>query len=195
MLKPVRTVAPAADLFDLATIKAHCRIETDEDDTLLATYRDAATRHLDGWSGILGRCLVNQTWRIALADWPACGDIRLPFPDVSSVTVTYYDTDNAEQTVNAALYELLEDERGGIVRFLDAFTQPGVYGDRTDAVRVTLVAGYGAAASAVPAPIVVAAMMLTAHWYASREAAAAGAMQTVPLAVETLTTPYRHGRI
>ena len=61
MLPPVRTVVPSVDdpLLTTAEAKAHCRVDTSDDDTLIASLVKAATAHLDGWSGILGRCLVS----------------------------------------------------------------------------------------------------------------------------------------
>ena len=189
MFRPVRTVAPATALVSLDEVKAHCRVDFDDDDAMLGALTQAATDFLDGWTGILGRCLISQTWRIDVYDW--VGDIRMPFPDVQSVTVKYFDADNAEQTVSSSLYELLEDHRGSFVRFLDAFTEPAIYDDRSDAIQITLVAGYGDNISDVPQAIRQAALLLIGHWYESREAVSAGAMKEVPMAVDALTKIYR----
>lgn len=192
MLAPVRTGPPAA-LLDLTEVKAFCRVDFDDDDTILSALMQAAVDHLDGWSGVMGRCLVEQDWRVDQADWT--DTIRLPFPDVSSVTVKYFDTDNTEQTVASSLYELLTDARGSYVHFLDDFTAPDVYDDRSDAVRVTFTAGFGDA-DAVPDAIKIAAMMLVAHWYENREAVAMNVTpNTVPMAVDSLIAPYRYLRV
>lgn len=158
-----------------------------EDNTLVQSLIQAATDHVDGYAGILGRCLINQTWRVDVGGWPGCREIRLPFPDVSAIdSVKYFDADNAEQTVTGTLYERIEDERGSIVRFLGDFSASAVYDDRTDTVRVTFTAGYGAAAADVPQAIRVAIMMLAAHWYNNREG-----QGEIPPAVMALLTPFR----
>lgn len=190
MLRPVLTVPPAVPLVSLGDIKAHCRVDDTDSDILLQLLVQAATDHLDGWSGILGRCLVNQTWRVDCSDWPF-GDLRLPFPNVSSVSVAYFDADNAAQTLASTKYELLEDARGAFIRWTDTMDSPSVYDDRSDGVQVTLVAGYGAAATAVPQAIVHAAMMHAGHLFENREAVAEGAMAPLPLAHEALIAPYR----
>lgn len=191
MLRPVRTQAPSEALLALADVKAHCRVDFSDDDPLLTALIQAATDHLDGWSGVLGRCLVSQEWRVDLCAWPAKGVIRLPFPDVSSVTVKYFDADNQEVTVASSLYQRLEDERGSFIHFLDDFTFPTVYDDRSDAVQVTFTAGYGDAAD-VPQAIKHAALFLIAHWYENREAATVGVTPDVlPMAVDALIAPYR----
>lgn len=195
MLKPVRTSAPSTAPVSVADAKAHCDVTYSDDDDLFTALIEAATAHLDGWTGILGRCLVTQSWQVSFYDWPASGDIRLPFPDVSAITsVKYYDTDNAEQTVSSSLYELIEDERGAIVRFLDSFTSPSVYDDRTDAVNIVFVAGYGAA-SAVPGAITTAIKMMVANWYETREATTPQQMTEVPMGAQMLLAPYRRGLI
>lgn len=190
MLRPVRTGAPSEALLTLEEVKAHCRVDFSDDDALLTSLIQAATDHLDGWSGVLGRCLVNQNWRIDLPDWPASRCIRLPFPDVSNVTVKYFDADNQEITVAPSLYETVEDERGVLVRLLDSFTAPTAYDDRSGAVRIEFTAGYGAAAD-VPQSIKIAALLLIGHWYEHREGAEGKDVRSVPLAVDRLITPLR----
>lgn len=195
--QPRRTVAPAVDMVSTAELKLHCRIEQDdnEDDALLASLISAAIGYLDGLSGISGRCLVNQTWQQGFSCWPGRGVLRLPFPDVSSVTLTYYDADNAEQTVSSPLYEITEDAISSQIRFLDSFTAPSLTSDRAFPITATMVAGYGATAASVPAPIRTAAMMLAAHMYEHREAVAADQMSEPPFAVSALVGPYRRNRI
>lgn len=186
-LRPVLVTAPAAPVITAAEVKAHAAVDTTDDDTMLGALVDAAIAHVDGYTGILGRCLVNQSWRVDLADWPCGGLIRLPFPDVSAITsIKYYDEDNAEQTIDDANYQRVEDARGHLVRMVDDFAAPAVYDDRLDAVRVTFVAGYGAAADDVPAAIRVALWMLAAHWYSNREG-----QGEVPPHVMSLLAPYR----
>lgn len=194
MMRPVRVTAPAVPLVTLSEAKAQARVEHSDEDTLISGLISAATAHLDGWSGVLGRCLVNQTWRQDVDAWGET--LRLPFPDVSSVTLTYRDADDAEQTVAAAGYELLEDERGAYLAWRDAFARPSVSGDRAAPISVEMVAGYGAAASDVPQAIRHAALLLVSHLYEHREAVMAGvSLAVTPLAVASLIDPYRRARI
>ena len=194
MLRPVRTVAPTVDLVTLDEVKARLRItDSDQDDVIIGLI-DAVTAHMDGYSGILGRCLLNQTWRQDFRFWPA-GSICLPFPDVSSVTVTYFDADNAEQTLASSRYELLENARGSFVHFLDAFTAPTLYDDRSDAVQVTMVAGYGVTAASVPASIRTAAILMIGHLYEHREASTMDSLERLPMGVDSLLRPHRRVRL
>jgi uncharacterized phiE125 gp8 family phage protein len=190
MLAPVRTTAPAETPVSLDEAKAHCRVDHDDDNAVITTLIAAAAAYVDGWTGVLGRCLVDQTWRISFRDLTAqC--IRLPFPNVSTATVTYYDTDNAEQTVAAGDFTILADACGSFIRFDDSFAVPSLYDDRLDAVQVEFTAGYGDAAD-VPAAIKAAILLLVGHYYENREASVIGAsVENLPMGVDALLAPYR----
>jgi len=187
--RPTRTVAPAADLLDLATVKTHLRVDGTDEDALISALIGAVTAHLDGYAGILGRCLINQTWVMLEDEFEA--SIDLPFPDVSSVTLQYYDAANTLQTVASGNYQVLERDTGSVIELYSNYTTPAVYAYREDVVKVTLIAGYGTAASDVPASILAAALLLVGHWFENREAVNIGNITSeLPLAVRALLAPY-----
>jgi uncharacterized phiE125 gp8 family phage protein len=192
MQKPTRTAAPGETPVTLAEARDHLNMTSTSKDALISIYIEAATAHLDGWSGILGRCMVTQTWRLDLDCFPAC-DIRLPFPDVQSVTVAYTDEAGATQTLASSNYHLVQDERGSALMLADGAAWPG-----TDvipnAVRVTMVCGYGAAA-AVPAALKAAVLLHVGHLFANREAVGDGGLAALPLAHDALIAPYRRRAI
>ena len=189
MLRPVQIAAPAEAPVSLGEAKAHLNVDHDDDDTLITSLVGAAVAHLDGHAGVLGRCLVNQQWRQDYRDWHWFH--RLPFPDVSAVTVKYQDADNQEQTVSSALYELIEDARGALVSFRDVFTKPGLYDDMIAPVNITLTAGFGAADD-VPQALKQAILLLVGHWYENREAVNIGNITTeLPMAVNAPISPFR----
>lgn len=192
MLRPVRVTPPAGGpIVTLDEIKRHCRVDGTDSDLLLPALVQAATDHLDGWSGILGRCLVSQEWRLDVGEWPACGKVRLPFPDVSSVAIKYSDADNADQTVSSSLYDRFEDERSAVVAFRSGFSAPALQADRPDPVRVTFTAGFGDI-TAVPQALKVAISLLAAHWFENREAVNIGNITSaVPMGFAQIVEPYR----
>lgn len=163
-MKPILVTPPAELPVSLAEAKAAARVDFEDDDTSIDAYLAAAVAHLDGYSGILGRCLVTQTWRQGFRNWAP--RLRLPFPDVDaeSVAVTYFDAEAVEQTVAPALYEVVEGHLGAEVVFKDAFSAPSLGTDLEARVLVAFEAGYGAAAD-VPADIKLAIKALTRHWY------------------------------
>lgn len=189
MYRPVLVTPPASQPVTMEQAKRQVRAEdfTDDDDLLEALVK-AATSHLDGWTGILGRCLITQTWRQDFDGFCRC--MRLPlFPVASIASVTHLDAADATQTVSPSAYALLNDDAGAFVRFADAFAFPATSAKRP-AVAITYVAGAESASEALQHAI----LMLVGHWYANRESVSAVAMQSLPQAVDALIAPYRRIR-
>jgi uncharacterized phiE125 gp8 family phage protein len=187
MLSPVRVTAPVATPVSLDEIKAFLRIDHADDDELLTTLIQAATDHFDGWSGILGRALVTQSWRVDLWCWPVSRDLTLPLLPVQSITsVVYSDSDNADQSFAAGNYQLYAGPIGPFLRLGDGVAWPLVY-TKPDAVRVTFVAGYGAPA-AVPEAIKLAIKFHVENAYDGHDDARERAMYS-------LVEPFRARRI
>lgn len=190
-LSPILVTPPGVKPISLAEAKAHCHVDHADEDPLIDKLIDASTAHLDGWRGILGRCIVNQTWKLNLEGF--CDDeILLPLGDHVSITsVKYRDSANTQQTLSTAYYSGFQSERGPVVVLNTGYSWPTTY-DREDAVEITWVAGFGATAASVPAAIRHAQLMLIAHWYDNRSAVAIGdPAMPMPLAVEALLAPYR----
>ena len=187
MLAPVRTVPPASEPVTLTEAKLHCGVDHDEHDDLIEGLISAATEHLDGYTGILGRALVTQTWR---QDFGGFGSkLRLPVAPVASVSgVTYRDGENEQQTLSTSIYTLFVDAAGPFVALQPDQDWPGAYA-RPDAVSVTFVAGV--AADDVPRPIKQSILLMVGHWYANREAVGPGDLKELPMAVDGLLRPYR----
>lgn len=195
MLNPVRTAAPdpSKPLLSLAECKQFLRIDHADDDSSIEAFRDAVTAYLDGLSGILGRALINQTWKVNLCAWPRLA-IRLPFSPVSAITsIKYWDTatPSVQQTVSASNYSLLEDALSPFVKFVPAFSAPALY-DREDAIEVLFVAGYGADSTSVPAAIKAAALLMIGHLFEHREDVVIGETAVpLPLSSNALLAPFR----
>ena len=179
MIAP-QLVTPPAELLTLPEVKAHLRIDGSYEDTFLSGLVAGAAAWLDGWNGVLGRCILTQTWATRHA---ALEDLDLPFPDVVSAVVTYLDAAGATQTVTPTDYRVRTECGRGRLIFADGYSAPTLLAGRDDAVTVSAV--YGRADA--PAPLKVAAMMLVADWYKNRE----GAGVNVPHAVNALIAPWR----
>mgnify|MGYP003649325872 CR=1 FL=1 len=184
-LAPVRTAAPSLEPVTLAEVKTHLRVDHTDEDDYIAALISAAIEQLEGHVGILGgRALVNQSWRQDFGGFAA--DLRLSLSPLVSVTsVTYYDADNAQQTLAASVYQAFDDALGPYLATAPGESWPSAYG-RVDAVSVTFVAGYGATAASVPAPIRAAIMLAVGNWYDER----GGALDMPPAAI-ALVRPYR----
>lgn len=194
MYSPTLVTPPAIKPVTVEYVKKHSLIDHDEQDDVIDLLIDAATTHLDGWTGILGRALCEQTWRQDYDDFASC--LRLPLgPVVSVEAVTYIDTDGIEQTVDEADYTLRTDSLGSYVEFGCEYSFPSL-NSANAAVSVEFVAGYPVTDGAWtgPAAIKHAIMLLVAHWFENREAVLTGqsaAAVALPLGVDALLAPYR----
>ena len=180
MLKPVLITPPKKLPVSVSELKPHVRADSDDDDAVLQFMLSAATAKLDGYDGITGRALMQQTWA---QSWPGfCSDVlRLALAPLQSVTsVTYFDSADAPQTVSAANYRVHTDARGAYVKLKSGLSWPST-ADRDDAVTVTYVCGAATAADVDP-KIKQAIRLLAAHFYENREGIMAGAQPIeVPL--------------
>lgn len=179
MFTLTRITAPAAVPITLAEAKAQLRVDHDDEDLLIQHSIDAATAWLDGPAGILGRCLVTQSWQMDLD--ALTGPILLPFPDSEIDSAVFTDAAGVDLDYHIAL----QDQRL-LLRPLAGFRRPAA---------ITFTAGYGAPAD-VPAAIRQAMLLLIAHWYEHREAVSLGASPSaLPMAVDALLAPYRRIRL
>lgn len=188
MHAPVLVTPPAAAPISLDEVKAQIRADGADEDALLTILIAAAVAYLDGWSGILGRCLVTQTWSRSFDDFSRC--MRLPMPASAISSIEVLASDGTPSTVLASNYTLQDDELGSLVRFKDSYSFPSdLY--ETKAVSVTFTAGFGAAA-AVPADLKIAMLMLIGHWFANRETVNIGNItSSLPFGFDAMVSKYR----
>jgi uncharacterized phiE125 gp8 family phage protein len=182
-MEPRLITAPTNPAVFLEAFKSLTRVEHPDEDGLIANYLDAATKHVEGWNGVLGKALITQTWQFDFDCFPSVRRLDLPFGPVQSVTVLYSDADNTEQTQAASRYALHEDEHGPFL-WLDKGQDswPDTY-DRQDAVRITAVLGYGDNPTDIPGHVRLAIMHIAAHWLKHREPMTTGAEpKQLPLA-------------
>lgn len=158
----IRLTAPASLPVTNAEAKLHLRVDFDEDDAAIEGFIRAATEHLDGRDGVLGRCLITHVWRLTLDRFTP--SIVLPLPPCQSVEeVTYTDDTGNSQTFTAFHVEGL----GGVdgARLLPVSRWPS----GTD-INIIFTAGYGDTPEDVPAPIRQAILTRACQFYDTRDA-------------------------
>lgn len=188
MQAPRLITGPSVSAMDSFTFDAHARLgHPDDGNVISAVYLPAAVQRFDGWSGILKRALVTQTWAVSFPAFSAF--MRLPLGPVQSVSsVAYFDNDNATQTADASSYRLHRDAIGDYIVPVDSW--PSTY-SRDDAVTVEWVAGYGDTASSVPAPIRSAILLTASHLYENREDSIIGVQSMpIPMGAQHLVAPF-----
>ncbi|MCR6734449.1 MAG: phage head-tail connector protein [Afipia sp.] len=198
MYRPVLVTPPTIKPVTLTEAKAWLDIGYTDKDTVITGLIGAATAHLDGWTGILGRCLCEQTWRQDFDDFRSC--LRLPlFPVISITSVKYTDTIGAEQTIPSENYTLKNDDLGAYVEFISSYSFPSL-NTESAAVRVTYLAGYADIAgtpktSSVPDDIKNAIALLVRQWFDNPSAVNVGNIVTpMPQGVDALLAKYRRPR-
>ena len=181
-----RTVDPTVEPVSLAEAKLHCRVDIDDDDGYLETLVVAARENIEN---LIKRQCINATWVLGLSSIPST--IVCPRPPLSSVTsITYLDTDGVRQTLSTDVYDAHIEDEPGVIALKDGQSWPSIRSER-NSVEVTYVAGYGAAATSVPASLKHAIKLLVGHWYVNREQVITGTIiQQFPFAVEALLAGY-----
>lgn len=175
-------VPPSTPAVTLAEAKEHLRVTHSAEDSAITALVAAATAHLDGANGVLGRAIMPQSYDLLLDRFPS-GAIKLPVGPVVSVTgVWRTDDEGDEELVPAEDYEVDAGERDGWI--VPVSSWPSTM-ETINSVRVRWVAGTGC-----PTPVRMAILLLVGHWYENREAVGAAASE-LPLGVSALISPWR----
>ncbi|QQQ19830.1 phage head-tail connector protein [Brevundimonas vitis] len=183
---PVRTSAPSATPVSVAEAKAHLRVDHSDDDTLIGLLINAATSELDGWTGILGRALVTQSWSQTFDGFES--RLRLPLPAATVASVAYVAADGDTQTMDGADYVLRHDALGSFVETSFDVSWPSTRA-QSGAVTVTFTAG--TAAADVPGALKAALLLRVGDLYANREAGVDGSAIAINPTIHVLIAPFR----
>lgn len=170
-MRLIRVLPPASPPVTLAQAKAQLRVDGDDADLRIAGLIDAAVDHLDGYRGVLGRCMVTQTWR---AEIDSLGErLSLPFPDTTIVSAEF--TDALAGTLAWVWHEALA---APALIPEDGWGRP---------VAVTFTAGFGAPAE-VPMALKQAVLIMVEHLHDDP-------LAPLPPSFGELIAPYRWRRV
>ena len=181
----VRTVAPTVNPVTRAEASAWCKVPADitaDNDLIDALVLSA----VDRCERVAGRSLITQTWRLTLDSftdaeaqragllWWDVGKgwwvIELPRPPLIAVSsLAYVDTAGDSQTLGSTLYQVDAEHEPGRVMPAHGQVWPSTRSQTRNAVTITWTAGYGAAASSVPAEIKDRLRAYIAYCYEHRE--------------------------
>jgi hypothetical protein len=201
-----RTVGPAVEPVTLAEAKAALRVDGSEEDAYINTAISVAREWAEEFTN---RALHTQTW-VATFDsglltksryfscpssnrlfslLPDSGLVELPRPPLQSVTsVTYIDSDGAEQTLSTANYTVDILSAPGRIQFTDMPNIKAVL----NALKITYVAGYGDTAGTEPSRFKQAVLYMVNHFYENRLPVVQGPISsTVDMTAEWLLKDLR----
>lgn len=134
--------APTFEPVSIDDMRNHCRISTNDEDSLLRIYLSAARSWVEAYTQ---RALCTQTWQLSLSGLPY--EIQLPrAAPLQTVTfLKYYDSDNTLTTWNSSNYLLPAFHEPALLMPTQAATIPSLYA-REDAVQIEYIAGYATGA-------------------------------------------------
>jgi uncharacterized phiE125 gp8 family phage protein len=158
------TTAPATEPISLSEAKSQCRIESSftDDDTWLNTAIQVVREQAEG---LTNRAIIDQTITMVADGFD--GGFEVPQPPLGSVTsITYYDEDNALQTLATSEYQVNNYAEPAIISPAYEATWPATY-SRFDAVKVVFQSGY-ANAAAVPTSLKQGMLMMLTDLYDNR---------------------------
>jgi uncharacterized phiE125 gp8 family phage protein len=163
-----RTAAPAVEPVTLTEAKAHCRVDSTADDTLLTNLIVAARELVEDY---IDRSLVTQRLVMTLDQFPP--EIELPRPPMSdsgtttAVTVTYTVNQTGQTTtLSTTEYRVDRNSTPGVLRNLYGGTWPSNLDD-PNSITVTWWAGYGSSGD-VPQRVKSAVLMTILELYEKR---------------------------
>lgn len=181
---------PSAEPVTVAELKTHLRISGSDEDTYLEGLITEARQEIEDATGI---AFITQTWQLTLDRWPAAREdwwdgereahinvlydgnrqnyasVRLPrYPLQNVTTINVYDEDGSATAVNIAdVFDIDTQQIRGRLTIKRGATWP-IALRASNAIEITYVAGYGAAASALPAPLKRAVRQMAGYMYEHR---------------------------
>jgi len=173
-MTPYLVTAPDALPVTLAAMKLHLRVEHGHEDALIEETQAGAVAFLDAWGGVLGRCIMPQTWAV---DVTGPGPHLLPFPDASNIA--------AESGGDALSVDVARTAKGQCVTVSDA----------GDGQAVTITAVYGLSSERLSAAQSLI-KLIVGNWYENRQAVIVGPSPSeLPMAASALISALRWRRV
>jgi uncharacterized phiE125 gp8 family phage protein len=181
--------APTLEPVTLAEAKLHLKLDSDTtDDTLVTALIQAAREQAEKYTG---RAFIEQVWEYMMDEFGE-EEIELPNPPLISVsTITYTDGNNVTQTLSTSVYGVNTYDEPGEVYLKFNQIWPIVL-DVENSICITYKAGYGTAATSVPASIRAAILLIIGHLYANRENVVVGRTPAeLPQGAQSLLDPFK----
>lgn len=181
--------APEVEPITDAEIREHLHIDSGDGSALVNTYINAAVDYCEKFQN---RVYIEQIWYLTLDDFPRYDVIPIPLPPLMSVSsVTYYGTGGTSNTMTTTSYIVDTASSPGRLSLAYGESWPSIDMRPVNGVVVKFTAGYGSAATSVPAFVKQAIKLLVGHWYEHREDTDIKLLQNIPAGVESLLTYER----
>jgi uncharacterized phiE125 gp8 family phage protein len=157
-------VSSEADLpLDLNFLRDYLKIDNTSEDDLLTAFLQTATKCFED---ITNRTVITKTYKVLLDCWFYCFEIKKSVLQ-EILSVTYFDADGVEQTVDSSDYYVTESATYSKLVFIDGFEFPALRGRLQD-ITINFKVGYGDDACSIPNDIKTALMAHVAAMYFNR---------------------------
>jgi len=181
--------APSIEPITLTEAKAHLRVETTADDTLITSLILQARQMAETYTGIT---FIDTTWNVFIDDWPVIYNeawwtgirelpidydnknsfIEIPLSPLRSVThIKTYDNADASTTIASTEYQVSSyagvTPKKGRITLRDGATWP-TFERNADGIEIQFVSGYGTATTDIPETIRQALLIDIAFRYENR---------------------------
>jgi uncharacterized phiE125 gp8 family phage protein len=177
---------PEVEVLSLAEVKAHLRLVDESEDLYLTGLIATAREHLERDLGI---CLIDQTWRLYLDEWPKGGVVKITrFPIQSIERLVIYDAEGAAIEVTQGGH-VLRRHKSPSEMLLDGAAKTLFTGNGAE---LDFRAGFGEAPTDVPDGLKRAMLLHIAHMFAFRGVATVEEQPlSIPPSYERLIAPFR----
>lgn len=184
--------APALTPVTLSETKEHLNELTNDNNVAIQSLIEAATAYFDGPNGALSKALIDQTWDLSV-DRADANVICLPLTPVSSIAaITYFDIDDAVQTLDVNDFRLIGNEDWAYIEPKQGQSWPTT-SNRPDAITVSFVAGFGAEPSNVPKLVRQAILLTVRHWFDNASATTDQNIKSLPMGVDSIISMHKKG--
>lgn len=167
---------PAAEVVATADLCEQLRVTSTDEIALIERYQAAAVAYLDGWRGVLGRPIGEQTWRQQFCGF---GTLRLALPDVAATGLEVTAVDDEGNAVVPTKAVLKRDAVGWYVE---------TTGPTAEEVYVTFSCALPPGLLPVVKSIV---WMLVTHWFENRAVLGESSQAEIPFSARELINTIR----
>lgn len=167
IIKSQLLVAPAIEPVSLVEAKQFLRIDSAKEDDLINHLIQTTRQMAEKW---LGKMLINQQWQMIQRCHGEISFSIIPAA-ASEITEVYGLDDNGETLIEPLNYSVEDSGQKIIFKNLCGYEK----------IKVCYIAGFGAAAEDVPAPIRQGILQAISHLYHHREATGSPPCQAIEL--------------
>ncbi|MBD8893498.1 head-tail connector protein [Roseibium litorale] len=181
-----RVIEPVVEPVTLTEMKAHLRLTGTVEDAFLEQLIASARAQVEQETR---RALITQSWRLYLDGWPLGRVVQLPVAPVQGISqILVFDEDGVPHALSEGDWRLDKSTSPARIRVKPG---AGLPSSAVMSIEIDFTAGYGTAASDVPADLRQSVRLLAAHWFEYREAGTELAMASMPHGLDRLLAANR----